>query len=264
MRWWNSLSFSEKALALLIGLIFIGILGKIGTVLPLLVIIAVLSYVLKDDRRQNTNQQGESYKQQWQSTHTPQQTSRYPRDIQPHALTAVRRAGLDPKSVQILTVDIGVMSFHGDASPVIHRTWPVDDDCDYIQPFIQLRVPRNAAGTIAFEIFDKNGELVFMHEDEYQLQTGTNLVVPAARLPVHDEQDNNGTWEMRVSVGNIIIARHEFGWEATEAPDFRRHVGEDGEISSELRAALYNSRIEQLSIDDLLADQEDDQQQAAH
>lgn len=262
MEWWNNLSSNEKLLALFIGFILMAGLFENAPILIFFLILFGIMYAARDRRENRTvQQQINQYERQYAP---PQQEPRRPRDeIQPHAMTAVRRAGLDPQAVQILTVDIGVMSFHADQQPVIHRTWPIDDDCDYIQPFIQLRVPRNAAGKITFEIFDKDGELAFMHEDDYQLQDGTNLIVPAARLPVHDEQENDGTWEIRVSVGNMVIARHEFRWEATEDPEFTRHVGEDGEISNELRAALYDSRIEKLSIDDLLSYQDDDQQEAA-
>src|SRR5215207_57800 len=58
-----------------------------------------------------------------------------------HALDAVRSAHLDPAETHVLPVDIGVMAFSGEEDPVIHRTLPVLDDVDYLQPFVQLRLP---------------------------------------------------------------------------------------------------------------------------
>ena len=56
-----------------------------------------------------------------------------------HALEAVTRAGLDPDTVQVLAVDIGVMVFRGQEPPTVFRTWSLPDDIDYVQPFVQLR-----------------------------------------------------------------------------------------------------------------------------
>ena len=58
-----------------------------------------------------------------------------------HALDAVRNAKLDPTEMQVLPIDIGVMAFTGNEDPVIYRTRDVLDDVDYLQPFVQLRLP---------------------------------------------------------------------------------------------------------------------------
>lgn len=181
--------------------------------------------------------------------------------IHQHALQAVRRANLDPNDLPVLPVDIGFISFRGDDNPTLHRTMPVDDDVDYIQPFVQIRIPRTAAGRIKFEIFDHTGQKIFAHEDNYQLQRGRNLVIPSTRLPIHDEQEMDGRWELRITAGSQVLARHVFEWANSEGSDFQRHIGEDGEISSELRAVLAEARLQQMSLDELLAHQEDNGQQ---
>ena len=71
-----------------------------------------------------------------------------------HALESVTRAGLDPDEVQVLAVDIGVLTTKEEGEPQIYRTWSLPDDIDYIQPFVQLRVPTEANGEIRFEIID--------------------------------------------------------------------------------------------------------------
>jgi hypothetical protein len=178
-----------------------------------------------------------------------------------HALDAVRAAGRDPESLPVLPVDIGVLSFQGDNEPVIHREWSVYDDVDYIQPFVQLRLPQMATGRVRFEIIDADGERAFVHEDDYHLVRGRNLVIPATRLPVHDQQAMQGQWELRVYADNMLLASHEFEWQQTEVEPrsaLREHILEDGEISSELRAALAENRLQRMSLDELLAAQEEE------
>jgi hypothetical protein len=174
-----------------------------------------------------------------------------------HALSAVEAAGLDPETVKVLTTDIGIMAFKEDQDPVVYRTRDVLDDIDYIQPYVQLRLPTKAVGLIRFEIIDADGEVLFIHEERHQLERGRNLISPAARLPIHDAQAMDGEWELRVSADGVPLALHHFGWQESTTKVVRRHLSEDGEISSELRAALADSRLQGLSLDELLAEQED-------
>lgn len=178
-----------------------------------------------------------------------------------HALEAVSRAGLNPDTVQVLPVDVGVMAFKGDEEPVVHRTWPVEDDVDYIQPFVQLRLPTRAIGRVKFEILDSGGETLFIHEDKHQLVRGRNLITPAARLPVHDAQALDGQWEVRVSADGVLIAHHRFEWEEAPTSAIRRHLGEDGEISSEMRAVLAENRLQTMSLEELLESQDEEPRQ---
>lgn len=182
-----------------------------------------------------------------------------------HALEAVQRAGHDPDNVQVLAVDIGVMAFKGSSEPAVYRTWSLPDDIDYIQPFVQLRLPSKAAGRIKFEILDSAGRVVFVHEDLHNLERGRNFVSPAARLPIHDENLTNGQWGMRVSADGVVLAEHRFEFSEAAEANIRRHIGEDGEINTELRAVMAESRLPKMSLDDLLAyggeDEEQQQQQ---
>jgi hypothetical protein len=181
------------------------------------------------------------------------------RRIYQHALTAVEAAGHDPQTVKVLAVDIGVMAFKEQQDPVVHRTRDILDDVDFIQPYVQLRLPTTAIGLIRFEIVDAEGQTVFVHEERHQLERGRNLITPAARLPVHDALLLDGEWELRVSADGRMLAVHQFGWQESSSTVIRRHLTEDGEISSELRAAMTENRLQDMSLDDLLAYQEDEQ-----
>lgn len=172
-----------------------------------------------------------------------------------HALRSVKRAGLDPEQIHVLPVDIGVMVYNqGESTPEVYRTRALPDDIDFIHPFVQLRLPTKATGRIRFEIIDGDGETVYIHEDYHQLKRGRNLVIPGTRLPIHDAQNMNGDWELRITADNVVIASHQFGWRES----IRAYLAEDGEISSELRAALSANNLQRMSLDELLASQETD------
>jgi hypothetical protein len=209
----------------------------------------------------------------------PTSTSRRPYDVQVrrsrdsvppsgreriyrHALAAIERAGMDPDEVSVLATDIGVIAFKGGEERTLHRTRPVLDDVDYIQPFVELRLPSKAEGRIRFEVVDSDGQVLLVAEDRHQLERGRNLVTPTRRLPIHDAQAMYGPWELRVSADGVLLAVHEFNWEESTSKVVRRHLSEDGEINSALRVALDDSRLERLSLDDLLGEQEeaDDEQ----
>ncbi len=180
-----------------------------------------------------------------------------------HALDAVRRAGLDPAETHVLPIDIGVMAFSADHEPVIYRTRPVLDDVDYIQPFVQLRLPTRARGRIRFELVDSDGQILFVHEEDHEFQRGRNLITPAARLPIHDAHAMHGDWQLRVTADNVMIAEHNFAWQESASKTIRRHLTEDGELSGEVRAMMAENRLQRMSLDDLLEEQDQQQEQDA-
>ncbi len=179
--------------------------------------------------------------------------------VYPHALDSVRRAGLDPSTLHVLPVDIGVMAFSADREPVIHRNIPIVDDVDYIQPFVQLRLPTKAIGRIRFEMIDADGDTVFAHENNQQLQKGLNLISPHARLPIHDQRATANDWLLRVSADGVVIAEHRFGWQESASKAMRRHINADGELSNEIRVMMAENRLGKMSLDDLLSEQEEEE-----
>lgn len=204
-----------------------------------------------DEARFGREDDGDEY-----AEHVPAQPAQPRADqVYAHALDAVRRAGLDPAETHVLPVDIGVMTFSGDQEPTIFRTRPVLDDIDYLQPFVQLRLPTRAHGRVRFEIIDSDGQTLFIHEDDHEFERGRNLVTPAARLPIHDAQAMHGDWHLRVSADGVLIAEHDFGWEESTSTVIRRHLREDGELSSEVRAMVAESRLQRMSLDELLSEQ---------
>lgn len=180
-----------------------------------------------------------------------------------HALDSVTRAGLDPDTVAVLTVDIGLLTTKGDASPQIYRTWSLPDDIDYVQPFVQLRVPKDAEGNIRFEIVDALGHIIYVHEDQFNLKRGRNFLTPSTRMPIHDQMNLTGKWGLRIIADDITIAEHVFEYAESNSANIRRHIGEDGEINAEMRSLMTENINGNMSLDELLAhqDEEDEEQQ---
>ena len=180
-----------------------------------------------------------------------------------HALESVTRAGLDPDEVQVLAVDIGLLTTKEDSEPQIYRTWSLPDDIDYIQPFVQLRVPMEANGNIRFEIIDAVGDPVYIHEDSFKLTRGRNFLTPNTRMPLHDQMELDGKWSLRVIADGVTIADHRFEYAEATGANIRRHIGEDGEINTEMRAVMAENRLPKMSLDDLLAYQgEEDEEES--
>lgn len=175
-----------------------------------------------------------------------------------HALESITRAGLDPDEVQVLTVDIGLLTTKDGSEPQIYRTWSLPDDIDYIQPFVQLRVPMEANGNIRFEIIDAVGDAVYIHEDTFKLTRGRNFLTPNTRMPLHDQMELDGKWRLRIIADGVAIADHRFEYAEAAGASIRRHIGEDGEINTEMRAVMTENRLPKMSLDDLLAYQGDE------
>jgi hypothetical protein len=178
------------------------------------------------------------------------------RGIYPGAYEAAARAGLDISRARAYPLDVGVMAFEGQDAPIIHRASAVLTDADYIQPYIEMYIPVPAEGIIRFEIRDGDGELIFAHSVQTSLSTGGNLITPAARLPVHDAHAFENGWELLVTANQVPIARHTILWRDHRTNALiRQHIGDDGEISPELKTLLSDSQLTPLSLDDLTADQ---------
>ncbi|MCY4527053.1 MAG: hypothetical protein OXB89_10665 [Anaerolineaceae bacterium] len=179
------------------------------------------------------------------------------RQTQGHADLAVRNAGHNPATMDLRVDDLGVFAICHERETLVHRVQPVRDDVDYIQPWVSLRLPTVAVGTIGFEIRDMDDRLHFRHDRRLQLEAGENLVSPAARMPVHDALLTEGDWQLCVYADGRLLAAHSFFWVEAEAEGEesrpRVHLQEDGEMNDDLRQAFEaSSRQEEVSLDELL------------
>lgn len=278
----NRLSREAWIGIILLAIVFFALLPELAGWLWLLILAGAGFYVYQqnqNDGGETKRRIGDQMREAWRSIQMPDQQRTYPPQYQyphneqlsvssdydgeagrprvyKHALTAVQRAGLDANQLQVLPVDVGVMAFKGADDPVIHRTWDIPDDVDYVQPFVELRLPTKAAGRVRFELIDAHGQAVYIHEDRHELQRGRNLIIPSTRLAIHDERALDGMWELRVIADGTLLASHSFGWEEAQQNAIRKHLGEDGELSSELRAVIAEARLGEMSLEELLGEQE--------
>lgn len=182
----------------------------------------------------------------------------------PHAVKAAHAAGNYPKEGGVYPSDIGVLAYREGEEPMIVRDWEAPDDISYMQPYIELYVPRTASGNIRFEIFNTRGRLMYAREENRDLKAGRNLILPRTRLPLTASIDLEDGWHLRVLADGYLLADHTINF--MEADQFNQsplaaHIGEDGEISAQLQEALQDRDDSPLSIDDLLSDQDDDARQ---
>ncbi len=254
-------------------LLALGAVALLGNSFPVILVLLGLLFLVRqfDNDSSSTNVRNESYdygyeyegqleeeEEDYEYEIFHQQPASAEQRVYRHALESVTRAGLDPEEVQVLAVDIGVLTTKEEGEPQIYRTWSLPDDIDYIQPFVQLRVPTEANGDIRFEIIDAVGDAVYIHEDSFKLTRGRNFLTPNTRMPLHDQMELDGKWSLRVIADGVTIADHRFEYSEATGANIRRHIGEDGEINTEMRAVMAENRVPKMSLDDLLAYQGED------
>ncbi len=259
-------------------LLALGAVALLGNSFPVILVLLGLLFLVRqfdnDSSNSNLSSNAQSYDYGYDYAHEEeeeyddyeifhQQPASAEQRVYRHALESVSRAGLDPDDVQVLAVDIGLLTTKDEGEPQIYRTWSLPDDIDYIQPFVQLRVPTEANGNIRFEIFDALGDPIYIHEDSFKLGRGRNFLTPNTRMPLHDQMELDGKWTLRIIADGVIIADHRFEYAETTSASasIRRHIGEDGEINTEMRAVMAENRAPRMSLDDLLAYQDDESEE---
>ncbi len=184
--------------------------------------------------------------------------TRQPGQMHPAAAKAVQRAGHDPDDLPVAPLDMGLLVYSGEGNPTPYRDTPPPDDADYVRPFVVLRSPRRAQGKIRFEIVDAGGTRRFIDESDCELQRGETFLSPRTWLPLRNVDSLGGQWELRVYGAGVLLATHTFRWRDTGGGEFRRYLNDDGEIKDELVEELSHARLEPVSLDELLDEDEDD------
>jgi hypothetical protein len=174
------------------------------------------------------------------------------------AHTAMLRAGHKPKPSQPHLDDIGLLVYDGDASPQIVRLNDIQTDSTHIRPFVVVNIPRvrsgGVHGILRFNLIDGFKRLRFTSRAQYALQPGQNFITPSTWLPLQD-QELSDTWTLEVTIGQLLLGVHEFGW-LHVGGQVRAQFDGDGEIDLTTRRWLDLQRNERVSLDELLADQQ--------
>jgi len=270
--WWNGRSGGARFFWGIFFLFFMMNLLR-GGFIPL-IIVAIMTMMIINAMRRNSQmtdntpenrEQGKSRSRRVEVGQRPRTVTTQPAPMpiveepaQEHAISAARAVGINPRTASIMPIDIGVVAYHGDETTV-HRTWRVSDDAEALQPFINLRVKQAARGRLRFEIRDEMGAMVFFYERDYSLSVGENLMMPPARMPIDQSSDKGGTWTLRVLGDNLPLAEHQFKWHEAGSKEIATSIGADGEISEDMRVALARTRLDHMSLDELLGNDDANQ-----
>lgn len=168
---------------------------------------------------------------------------------------AIRRAGQDPADLTVRPVDVGLLVYQG-GEPTVYREARLPMEAEHVRPFAVLRSPRRARGKVRFELRDAGGTRRFIDETVSELQPGDNFLYPETWLPLRNVDAPGGEWELRVYGAGVLLAAHAFRWQDAGGGAFRAYLTEEGELTEELRQELARARLERLSLDELLEEQD--------
>jgi hypothetical protein len=218
-----------------------------------------LQSVDEDNRRGGSSQHSRRRQYTPPQDRRPQPSQRRPTANRIHktALKAARKAGRDPREMRVVPVDVGILAYENQGeTPALFRESRLPDEAEYIRPFIVMRSPRHARGTIRFELVDGDGDLMFVDETPWELKEGDTFIYPSTWLPMRRVADIGGEWQLRISAAGTMLAVHEFMWRNEGGGAFRAYLNGDGEISEDLVEELSGTNVGRLSLDELLDDQE--------
>lgn len=173
------------------------------------------------------------------------------------ASIAMRRAGYDVGEQYVQVTDIGLLTYRHTDEPKLVRYGDVVIDTHYLRPFAELWLPHAAHGAVRFEIADGDGRLRYADEANYNLVRGKNTLLPRTWLPLQGKQIEPEDWTLSVLASGSLLGKHVFGWQAVGGGRLHPYIDEDGEMSPELQEAMSGSARRGVSLNELLADQED-------
>ena len=132
--------------------------------------------------------------------------------------------------MRVVPVDVGILAYENQGeTPALFRESRLPDEAEYIRPFIVMRSPRHARGTIRFELVDGDGDLMFVDETPWELKEGDTFIYPSTWLPMRRVADIGGEWQLRISAAGTMLAVHEFMWRNEGGGTFRAYLNGDGE-----------------------------------
>lgn len=181
--------------------------------------------------------------------------SRMPSRHHPAASQAMRRAGYESGDAYVRVVDIGLLAYRELDEPRLVRYNDVRTDTRYLRPFVGLTVPHSARGTVRMELRDGEDRMRYVDETRYDLDPGSNTLLPGTWLPLENQMDSTDDWTLHVLAGETLLAVHRFGWQRVGG-ELRQYIQADGELSPELQQALDAQASQAVSLSQLLS-QED-------
>ena len=158
---------------------------------------------------------------------------------------------------------MGLLVYTGGTQPdFIARDEAIPSSATHIRPFFRFNNPWDStSGRIVFELIDRRGVRQYADQSDYNVVFNENFITPKTWLPMRD-QAPSGSWTLRITVGETLIAVHTFDWRQVRrvklAPMIE-HLQSDGEIDPiRMNAPAYDPLLQPLSLEELLSEQKSD------
>lgn len=171
------------------------------------------------------------------------------------AQRAMRRARGEQAAFSL--TDIGLLAYRDRNTSKIVRNTPVVTDTCYLRPFAEISARQRMNVQVTLALLDSSGQPVFIDKNIYLLHPKPTHVVTKTWLPLENLVHSGGSWSLVVEVNDIPLAIHRFGWVGLANNDIVEQLSNDGELSAELRQAVKTGHFRRMSLDELLADQEE-------
>lgn len=169
---------------------------------------------------------------------------------------ALSRAAVEPNSLPYTLTDIGVLVQEG-SKPHLVRDLPIPMDTPYLRPFVEITSPHEMQLPVILQIMDAQRKVIYRDGGVYPVN-GKTVILPPTQLSLKDKDiDPRQRWSIWVMVDEVPFAIHPFMWEADlEEKVILREVAPDGEISDRLRQIVEDADMSEVSLNELLADQQ--------
>lgn len=173
------------------------------------------------------------------------------------AQRAMQRANFRQGDVGFSLEDIGLLTYQGNKLLSAVRSDSIMPSVTHLRPFAVLHlVYPHGRGTIHFELFDELGTRRFASSEVYRLEQGDNFIAPSTflRLP---KESHGGVWTLRLSIGDYLIAEHEFFVSRQVTALVRNVLDQDGEVEEWLADAInkHGTQGTGMSLEQLLSSQ---------
>jgi hypothetical protein len=169
---------------------------------------------------------------------------------------AMHRARLDPKRSPVILTDMGLISYRSPESPKIIRFSGVPTDTRWLRPFLEVTARQKMDVQVQIAILNREGETLFTEHQRIQLR-GSQRIVAQHWLPLENLYTSSGRWSVPIYVNGTLFAIHQFEWVRVGGDDILDQLRTDGEINEYLQQAVRRGKFRKMSLDELLADQED-------
>jgi len=170
---------------------------------------------------------------------------------------AMRRANFNPANSNFRLVDVGLITYRTAQTPRMSRVTPVPVDTRWLRPFAEVVCKRPRQSQIRLQILDSRGSVLFSEESRADTRWAHARFVTSTWLPLEHLQAAPGRWSVVVQVDGERLGVHRFEWVTVGGDEILEQLRPDGEINDDLQRAVKRGKFRKMSIDELLADQEE-------